>query len=94
MARKNQYVLYLDKLEKFIESYILKADISIVQKDLVGGYDRGDFRYIKMADPYKLVIDQNKAAPRIEWARSECEALAVGKPRNAPIPIYLRYYSS
>lgn len=33
MARKNQYVLYLDKLEKFIESYILKADISIVQKD-------------------------------------------------------------
>ena len=33
MARKNQYVLYLDKLEKFVENYILKADISTVQKD-------------------------------------------------------------
>ena len=31
-----------------------------------------------------------KVAPRIEWARSECEAPSVGKPRNATIQIDLR----
>lgn len=33
MARKNQYTLYLDKLEKFINNYILNADITVTQKD-------------------------------------------------------------
>jgi len=31
----------------------------------------------------------NKLRPRIEWARRECEALAVGKPRNATMPMHL-----
>jgi hypothetical protein len=42
----------------------------------------------------KSVSLQNKVAPRIEWARSECEAPAVGKPRNATIPMHLRHYFS
>lgn len=33
MTRKNQYVLYLDRLEKFIDNYILKADITVTEKD-------------------------------------------------------------
>lgn len=33
MARKNQYVLYLDQLEKFIDQFILKANITAKQKD-------------------------------------------------------------
>lgn len=33
MARKNQYVLYLDDLKKFVNNFILKADITKAEKD-------------------------------------------------------------